>query len=94
MYHSPGLARAASPDAVETNGVTNGTATRDTGMTLADYLEVMTNGVLVTGVISEPSPELEALIEAQLQIMAKQIEALRNPSLSAFSEQNGGGGHE
>jgi len=85
--------RSASSGAVYTNGSTNGvSAARDTRMTLADHLEAMTKGALVTEGGSAPSSELEALIEEQLRIMAKQIEVLRDASTSAAP--NGGSSHE
>ena len=69
-------------------------AARKTNGTLAEHLEAMTNGALVTEVNPEPSSELEALIQEQLQIMAKQIEVLRDASTPTVPEQNGGPGHE
>jgi acyl transferase domain-containing protein len=72
---------------------TNGAgAARDTNVTLADHLEAVVNGVQVTESVAEPSSELEALIQEQLRIMAKQIEVLRYASAS--TDQNGGPSHE
>ena len=81
----------SAPGAVYTNGT--GSA-RDTNATLADHLEALTNGAQVTEGGSAPSSELEALIEEQLRIMAKQIEVLRHASTPAVRTQNGVPSHE
>jgi len=72
---------------------TNGAGTsRDTNATLADHLEAVMNGVQVTESAAEPSSEVEALIQEQLRLMAKQIEVLRYTSVS--TDQNGASSHE
>jgi hypothetical protein len=58
-------------------------------MTLAEYLEAMLNGAPVTEGGAEPTSELEALIEEQLRLMAKQIELLHHAPT-----QNGVPSHE
>jgi phthiocerol/phenolphthiocerol synthesis type-I polyketide synthase E len=76
---------------------TNGSgAARDMNATLADHLEAMVKGVQVTEGAAEPSSEVEALIQEQLRIMAKQIEVLRHmpTSASASTDQNGAPSHE
>jgi phthiocerol/phenolphthiocerol synthesis type-I polyketide synthase E len=68
----------------------------------AVFPEVETNGAytsdvaLVTESGSAPSSELEALIEEQLRIMAKQIEVLHDAARSAptYQDANGGSSHE
>ena len=90
-----GPASAAKSEAGRSNGDANGLPARDAGVALVDYLAAMTNGASVTERLGEPSSELEALIEGQLQIMAKQIEVLRGvASIPAAPDQNGGSGHE
>jgi phthiocerol/phenolphthiocerol synthesis type-I polyketide synthase E len=78
--------RPAHPGAVYTNG--HGTA-RDPNGVLANHLESLTNGALVTEGTSEPSSELEALIHEQLRIMAKQIEVLRLASAPVVPDETG-----
>jgi phthiocerol/phenolphthiocerol synthesis type-I polyketide synthase E len=84
----------AKPEALPANGAANGTVARDMGLTLTNQLETMMNGALFTEALSEPSSELEALIEGQLQIMATQIEALRGQQMPILSDRSGGPGHE
>jgi len=89
-----GPTSAAKSEAGRSNGDANGLPARDAGVALVDYLAAMTNGASVTERLGEPSSELEALIEGQLQIMAKQIEALRGAQIPGPPDQNGGSGHE
>jgi acyl transferase domain-containing protein len=89
--------RSASPGALYINGATNGAGSaRDTSMTLADHLEALTQGTQVTEGGAAPSSELEALIEEQLRLMAKQIEVLHYVSAAAPTcpDPNGGASHE
>jgi acyl transferase domain-containing protein len=88
-YCPAGPARAASSGAAYSNGVTNGPGARDKGGTLADQLETLLGGAHVTESAPAPSSEVEALIQEQLRIMAKQIEVLRHAP-----EQIGAPGHE
>jgi len=72
-----------------TNGITaagnrNGSVERE--------LEALIKSKHVTEGASEPSSEVEALIEEQLRIMAEQIEVLRHAP--AVAGQTGGAGHE
>ncbi|MCE0522902.1 MAG: type I polyketide synthase [Methylacidiphilales bacterium] len=66
--------RSADTKAPYTNGANSA---READVTLADHLEALLNGAPVTDSRAEPSSEVEALIEEQLRIMAKQIEVLR-----------------
>jgi acyl transferase domain-containing protein len=77
---------------VHTNGAAvNGAAEREMGTTLADDFAPMTNGAdLTTGSFEAPT-ELESLIEGQLQLMAKQIEALRGAPMPVFHDEHNGG---
>jgi acyl transferase domain-containing protein len=88
-YRVAGPAHSASPGTHYINGAG---AARNTNVTLADHLEAVVNGTPVTEGGAEPSSELEALIQEQLRIMAKQIEVLRYASAS--TDQNGGPSHE
>jgi len=81
--------RPASETAVYPNGTTNGAeATRGTNGPLADQLEARINAAVVTEAGPQPSSDLEALIEEQLRIMAKQIEVLRVASAPAPTSLN------
>jgi acyl transferase domain-containing protein len=73
--------RPASAEMPHINGTTNGAGSaRDL---LAGHLETIAKGNQVPEGGAEPASELEALIEEQLRIMAKQIEVLRQAPASS-----------
>jgi len=89
--------RPTTARAIYTNGTANGAeTTRDTSAALADAGEANVIDSVVTEGAPPPSSELEALIEEQLRIMAKQIEVLRYAaaSESALPDPQGVPSHE